>query len=154
MNSDEVQVIKKTWEIPVATPTDSGAAILQEFFTRFPSNLEKFPFRDVPLEDLSGNSRFRAHAGRIIRVFDDSIRVLGEERDVEKLEEIWTKIAVSHIPRTISKESYNQLKGVILEVLTAACSLDESQAATWAKLVDHIYGIIFKAIDDDGNAAQ
>ncbi|XP_001359265.2 globin CTT-VI [Drosophila pseudoobscura] len=154
MNSDEVQVIKKTWEIPVATPTDSGAAILQEFFTRFPSNLEKFSFRDVPLEDLSGNSRFRAHAGRIIRVFDDSIRVLGEEGDVEKLEEIWTKIAVSHIPRTISKESYNQLKGVILEVLTAACSLDESQAATWAKLVDHIYGIIFKAIDDDGNAAQ
>ncbi|SPP84279.1 globin CTT-VI [Drosophila guanche] len=154
MNSDEVQVIKKTWEIPVATPTDSGAAILQEFFNRFPSNLEKFSFRDVPLEDLSGNSRFRAHAGRIIRVFDDSIRVLGQEGDVEKLEEIWTKIAVSHIPRTISKESYNQLKGIILEVLTAACSLDEGQAATWAKLVDHIYGIIFKAIDDDGNAIQ
>lgn len=37
-------------------------------------------------------------------------------------------------------------------MLTAACSLDESQAATWAKLVDHVYAIIFKAIDDDGNA--
>eukprot|EP00099_Drosophila_melanogaster_P003724 NP_001163625.1 globin 1, isoform E [Drosophila melanogaster] len=53
MNSDEVQLIKKTWEIPVATPTDSGAAILTQFFNRFPSNLEKFPFRDVPLEELS-----------------------------------------------------------------------------------------------------
>jgi len=47
MNSDEVQLIKKTWEIPVATPTDSGAAILTQFFNRYPSNLEKFPFRDV-----------------------------------------------------------------------------------------------------------
>lgn len=53
MNSDEVQVIKKTWEIPVATPTDSGAAILTTFFNRYPSNLEKFPFRDVPLEELA-----------------------------------------------------------------------------------------------------
>ncbi|KAH8288800.1 hypothetical protein KR054_009755 [Drosophila jambulina] len=152
MNSDEVQVIKKTWEIPVATPTDSGAAILTQFFNLYPSNLEKFPFRDVPLEELPGNARFRAHAGRIIRVFDESIQVLGQDGDLEKLDEIWTKVAVSHIPRTITKESYNQLKGVILDVLTAACNLDESQAATWAKLVDHVYGIIFKAIDDDGNA--
>ncbi|KAH8326120.1 hypothetical protein KR067_002116 [Drosophila pandora] len=152
MNSDEVQMIKKTWEIPVATPTDSGAAILKLFFTRYPSTLDKFPFRDVPLEELPGNARFRAHAGRIIRVFDESIQLLGQDGDQEKLDEIWTKVAVSHIPRAISKESYNQLKEVILEVLTAACSLNESQAATWAKLVDHVYGIMFKAIDEDGNA--
>ncbi|EDW81068.1 uncharacterized protein Dwil_GK11857, isoform B [Drosophila willistoni] len=152
MNSDEVQLIKKTWEIPVATPTDSGAAILMQLFTRYPSNLEKFPFRDVPLEELSGNSRFRAHAGRIIRVFDESIQVLGQDGDLQKLDEIWTKVATTHIPRQISKESYNQLKGIILEILTAACSLNESQAAVWAKLLDHIYDIIFKAIDDDGNA--
>lgn len=53
MNSDEVQLIKKTWEGPVATPTESGAAILTLFFNRYPSNLEKFPFRDVPLEELA-----------------------------------------------------------------------------------------------------
>ncbi|KAH8403424.1 hypothetical protein KR215_004227 [Drosophila sulfurigaster] len=152
MNSDEVQIIKKTWEIPVATPTDSGAAILALFFNRYPSNLEKFPFRDVPPAELSTNSRFRAHAGRIIRVFDESIQVLGQDGDLEKLDEIWTKIATSHIPRKISKESYNQLKEVILEVLTAACSLSESQAQAWAKLVDHVYDIIFKAINDDGDA--
>ncbi|KAM8704183.1 hypothetical protein ACLKA7_008735 [Drosophila subpalustris] len=152
MNSDEVQVIKKTWEIPVATPTDSGAAILTTFFERYPSNLDKFPFRDVPLAELATNSRFRAHAGRIIRVFDESIQVLGQDGDLEKLDEIWTKVATSHIPRKISKESYNQLKEVILEVLTAACSLNESQAQAWAKLVDHVYDIIFKAINDDGDA--
>lgn len=56
---------------------------------------------------LQGNSRFRAHAGRIIRVFDESIQVLGQDGDLEKLDEIWTKVAKSHIPRKISKESYN-----------------------------------------------
>ncbi|KAH8417272.1 hypothetical protein KR222_007756 [Zaprionus bogoriensis] len=152
MNSDEVQMIKKTWEIPVATPTDSGAAILTKFFERYPSDLEKFPFRDVPQAELATNSRFRAHAGRIIRVFDESIQVLGQDGDLEKLDEIWTKVAKSHIPRKISKESYNNLKEVILEVLTAACSLTESQAQTWEKLVNHVYDIIFKSINDDGDA--
>ncbi|TDG45078.1 hypothetical protein AWZ03_008503 [Drosophila navojoa] len=152
MNSDELAMIKKTWEIPVATPTDSGAAILTAFFNRFPSALEKFPFRDVPLEELPTNARFRAHAGRIIRVFDESIRVLGQEGDQEKLDEIWTKVAVNHIPRRISKESYNQLRGVILETLTAVCNLDDSQQETWTKLVDHVYSIIFKSINEEGDA--
>ncbi|KAH8360262.1 hypothetical protein KR093_011643 [Drosophila rubida] len=152
MNSDEVAIIKKTWETPMATPTDSGAAILTLFFNRYPSNLEKFPFRDVPLAELSGNSRFRAHAGRIIRVFDDSIQALGKDGDLEKIDEIWTKVALSHIPRKISKESYNHLKEVILEVLTAACGLSESQVQVWDKLVEHVNGIIFKAINDDGDA--
>ncbi|EDW66741.1 globin CTT-VI [Drosophila virilis] len=152
MNSDELEMIKKTWEIPVATPTDSGAAILTAFFNRFPSSLQKFPFHNVPLEELPSNARFRAHAGRIIRVFDESIRVLGQDGDQEKLDEIWTKVAVNHIPRRISRESYNQLKEVILEVLTAACSLNESQVETWTKLIDHVYNIIFKAINEDGDA--
>ncbi|XP_030374170.1 globin CTT-VI [Scaptodrosophila lebanonensis] len=152
MNSDEVAVIKKTWEIPVATPTDSGTAILVQFLKRYPSNMEKFPFRDVPVDDLVTNARFRAHAGRIIRVFDDSIRALGQDGELEKLEEIWTKVAMNHIPRQITKESYNQLRGIILEVLTAACNLNESQAEAWSKLVDHVYKIIFKFIDNDGNA--
>lgn len=142
MNSDEVQLIKKTWEGPVATPTESGAAILTLFFNRYPSNLEKFPFRDVPLEELAvcifklndlnsnlltlssfrlqNNARFRAHAGRIIRVFDESIQVLGQEGGLEKIEEIWTKIAVNHIPRKISKESYYvnaQLHTLFLHIL-------------------------------------
>ncbi|XP_017847402.1 globin CTT-VI isoform X2 [Drosophila busckii] len=149
MNSDDVQIIKKTWEIPVSTPTDSGATILTTFFNRYPSNLEKFSFRDVPLAELPTNSRFRAHASRIIRVFDESIQALGQDGDLEKIGEIWTKVATNHIPRKISKESYNE---VILEVLTAACSLNESQAQSWAKLVDHVYVIIFKAINDDGDA--
>lgn len=53
MNNEEISVIKKTWEIPAAAPTDSGVAILIAFFTKYPSNLQKFPsFIDVPMEEL------------------------------------------------------------------------------------------------------
>lgn len=40
-----------------------------------------------------------------------------------------------------------ELKEAILEVLTAACKLDERQAAIWVKLMDTVYSIIFKTLD-------
>lgn len=36
--------------------------------------------------------------------------------------------------------------------MTAACKLTESQAQTWEKLIDHVYEIVFKTINDDGDA--
>ncbi|KAI9579929.1 hypothetical protein GQX74_000717 [Glossina fuscipes] len=95
MNCDEISEIKKTWEIPAASPTESGVAILIQFFTKYPSNLEKFStFRDMTLEELK------------------------------------------------------ELKEVILEVLTAACSLNDQQIEIWVKLMDFIYDIIFRTIDE------
>lgn len=153
MNTDEVYEIKKTWDIPMANPTDSGAAILITFFTKYPSNIEKFPsFKDIPLRDLQENARFRAHAGRIIRVFDDSIQSLGHDWAGPKLEEIWSRIATTHFNRQIEKQSFNELKEVILEVLTAACNLNEKQTEAWIKLMDSVYEIIFKTIDELENA--
>lgn len=53
MDCNEVYEIKKTWEIPAATPTDSGVAILTRFFTKYPSNLQKFySFKDMSVEEL------------------------------------------------------------------------------------------------------
>lgn len=146
MNSAEVCAIKKTWEIPIATPTDSGAAILIRFFTKYPSNLEKFPFKDTPVEELNKSPRFRAHAGRIIRVFDESIQTLGHDNCVDKLQEIWGEIAVTHFKRQISRQSYNELRGVILEVLSEVCKLDDAQTAAWCKMTDIVYDIIFKKV--------
>uniref|UniRef100_A0A1A9UTN0 Globin domain-containing protein n=1 Tax=Glossina austeni TaxID=7395 RepID=A0A1A9UTN0_GLOAU len=146
MNSDEVYEIKRTWEIPATTPTESGVAILIRFFTKYPSNLQKFStFKDMPLDELKNNPRFKAHANRIMKVFDDSIKTLDD--NCSHLEEIWTKIAQSHFNRQIEKQSFNELKEVILEVLVAACNLNDQQTEIWLKLLDFVYEIIFKTID-------
>uniref|UniRef100_A0A1A9ZTD2 Globin domain-containing protein n=1 Tax=Glossina pallidipes TaxID=7398 RepID=A0A1A9ZTD2_GLOPL len=100
MNSDEVSEIKKTWEIPAASPTESA--------------------------------------------LDD---------DPSQLEEIWVKVTQSHFNRQIEKQSFNELKEVILEVLTAACSLNDQQIEIWVKLMDFIYDIIFRTIDELEQAA-
>ncbi|KAL9889526.1 cytoglobin-2-like [Glossina fuscipes] len=147
MNCDEISEIKKTWEIPAASPTESGVAILIQFFTKYPSNLEKFStFRDMTLEELKESPRLKAHANRVIKVFDDSVQVLDD--DSSQLEEIWVKVTQSHFNRQIEKQSFNELKEVILEVLTAACSLNDQQIEIWVKLMDFIYDIIFRTIDE------
>ncbi|XP_037954586.1 globin CTT-VI [Teleopsis dalmanni] len=148
MNPEEIHQIKKTWEIPMENPAESGAAILLQFFTKYPSNLQKFSaFKDSPIPELPNNPRFKAHAVRIIRVFDDSIQLLGYDVAAEKLEEMWSKIATSHFHRQIQRQSFNELKEVILEVLTAACSLNEQQIAAWSKLMDIVYSIVFQKLD-------
>lgn len=53
------------------------------------------------------NPRFNAHANRIIRIFDDAINTLGTDYTDSALQEIWSKIAISHHKRNISKTSYN-----------------------------------------------
>lgn len=148
MNSDEVYEIKRTWEIPAATPSESGMAILVQFFTKYPSNLEKFSsFKEVPVDQLKTNARFKAHSVRIIRTFDESIQSLGHDWAGPKLEEMWSKIAVTHFKRQIEKQAFNELKEVILEVLTAACKLNEKQTEAWIKLLDIVYSLVFTTLD-------
>ncbi|TMW53284.1 hypothetical protein DOY81_001650 [Sarcophaga bullata] len=147
MNCEEVCEIKRTWEIPAATPTDSGVAILLRFFTKYPSNLQKFySFKDLSLDELSSNARFKAHALRIIKVFDDSIQTLGHDWAGPKLDEMWSNIATTHFKRQIEKQSFNELKEVILEVLTEVCKLNEKQTAAWIKLLDTVYTIVFNTL--------
>ncbi|XP_065362495.1 cytoglobin-1 [Calliphora vicina] len=155
MNCDEVYEIKRTWEIPAATPTESGVAILLKFFTKYPSNLEKFySFKDLPTDELKNNARFKAHAVRIIKVFDESIQMLGHDWSGPKLEEMWSKVAISHFNRQIEKQSFIELKEVILEVLTAVCNLNEKQTAAWVKLMDIVYSIVFNTLDKLKNGEQ
>lgn len=53
LTKQQVEVIKRTWEIPSAKPSDSGIHILYIFFERFPHNQQKFyAFKNTPLENL------------------------------------------------------------------------------------------------------
>lgn len=53
----QVDLIKKTWEIPNAKPFDSGEKILYDYFERYPHNQEKFAaFKNVPLLSLKVSS--------------------------------------------------------------------------------------------------
>ncbi|XP_055906659.1 cytoglobin-1 [Eupeodes corollae] len=155
MNDEDIYEVKKTWEIPMENPDESGQAILIEFFTQFPSNQQKFEqFREVPVVQLKDNAKFKSHAARIVRLFDDSINALGTDYADSAIQELWKNTAKSHFRRNISKQSFNELKGVILQVLKAACNLNDRQVEAWTKLMDHVYDIVFKTLDELASSNQ
>ncbi|XP_037038743.1 globin CTT-VIIA [Bradysia coprophila] len=146
---DQIDIIKTTWKIPAANPIDSGEVILLKFFEKFPHNQQKFlAFKNLPLESLKGSKSFRTHAGRVVTVINDAIVALDSPDATKQLEEMWGKIGETHSKRKISKESFNELKVVIFEVLTAVCSLDATQQKAWSDLFDVVYSLIFKKYDN------
>lgn len=57
-------------------------------------------------------------------------------------------MAKNHKRRGISKKSFVQLRGVIVEVLCAVCHLDEEGIEAYSMLLDTVHHIIFNNLDD------
>ncbi|XP_011191992.1 globin CTT-VIIB-7 [Zeugodacus cucurbitae] len=146
-SAEEIADIQKSWEVPKANLTDSGAAILVHYVTKYPENLAHFPFKDVPIADLNQNERFRSHVTKIMKVFDNSVNALGDEA---KIAQIWEDLAKSHVKRQIPEKSYLELKDSILTVLSEAAKLTDAQKAAWNKMLDHVYAILFKKMSELG----
>ncbi|XP_049304559.1 cytoglobin-1 [Bactrocera dorsalis] len=147
-SAQEVADIKESWEVPKANLTDSGAAILVHFVTKYPDNLMHFPFKDVPIVDLNKNERFRSHVTKIMKVFDNSVNVLGA--DEAQITQIWQDLAKSHVKRQIPEKSYLELRDSILTVLSEAAKLTDAQKASWHKMLDHVYAILFQKMSELG----
>lgn len=144
LTNEQVEMVKNTWKVPAANLMDSGEAILYSFFERYPIHQQKFAsFKNVPLGELKGSPGFRSHANRIMTVFDDSIKELGKEDGMENIAKIWDALGHSHARRKIEPKAFLELRGVILEILTALINLDKSQQETWGALIDVVYSVAF-----------
>ncbi|XP_055711127.1 globin CTT-VI [Phlebotomus papatasi] len=154
LTPEQIEIVKSTWVTVANAPEDSGEAILLRFFEKYPHNQKYFPFRNVPRENLKGSAMFRSHAGRVIAVFQKSVDAFNTADPVGTLVEIWTEIAKTHFKRNITQTSFNELKEVILEVLTAACKLDGVQQTAWAVTLDTIFEIISKELVKLGQTSQ
>lgn len=83
-----------------------------------------------------------------MKVFDNSVNVLGS--DEAQIVQIWEDLAKSHVKRQIPEKSYLELKDSILTVLSEAAKLTDAQKASWNKMLDHVYEILFKKMADLG----
>uniref|UniRef100_A0A1L8DC55 Globin domain-containing protein n=1 Tax=Nyssomyia neivai TaxID=330878 RepID=A0A1L8DC55_9DIPT len=147
LTPEQIEIVKCTWECVAKAPEDSGVAILLRFFEKYSHNQKYFPFRNVPFDELKDNSMFRSHGGRVIAVFQKSVDALSTNDPMGTLQEIWTEIAKTHFRRHIKQESFNELQEVILEILTAACNLNEEQQTAWTVTLAIIFEIIRKELD-------
>lgn len=82
-----------------------------------------------------------------MKVFQAAVDAFDTADPEGHLNHVWTKVAVTHARHKISKESFEELKDVVLEVLTSACSLDATQQQAWVVLFDDVYAIVFSKLD-------
>ncbi|XP_059617848.1 globin CTT-VI-like [Phlebotomus argentipes] len=154
LTPEQVEIVKSTWETVAKAPEDAGEAILLRFLEKYPHNQTYFPFRNVPREKLKGSVMFRSHAGRVVAVFQKSVDAFNTADPVATLVETWTEIAKTHFKRNIKQKSFDELKEVVLEILTAACKLDGVQQTAWAVTLDTIFEIISKELVNLGTSSQ
>jgi len=140
----ELAVIVNTWKIPMGNPEGSGQVILSKFFETHPHNLEYFEaFKGKPLDSIKEESKFKMHAGKIVRAFDNAIKAAEERgKDAVLNKASWDKLAVSHAKRHIPRESFMELKGVMFDVLVEVCQLNEFQKTAWTKLLNYLFGVL------------
>ena len=96
-----------------------------------------------------GSKGFRSHALRVVSVFQAAIDAFDSDDVVGNLLKIWEPVSKSHERRHIPKASFDELRDVILEVMTAVCSLDEEQQAAWVVLFENVYSIMFASYDEN-----
>lgn len=166
----QLEIIKETWEIPNAHLTDTGELILFRFLDKYPEHQDKFDaFRNVPLLSLKvvfspflmysltlrlsfqGTPGFRTHATRMLTMFKSAI---ASEDILDTLTKNFLLMGKTHAKRNTPKISYYELRGVILEVLTEACNLNEEQQEAWLVFLNYTIYVIFSKYDEDMQRKQ
>ncbi|GAB0095490.1 globin [Sergentomyia squamirostris] len=146
LTSVQIEIVKTTWKTVEAAPEDAGEAILLRFLEKYPHNQQYFPFRNTPLKEVKGSAMFRRHAGKVVEVFQKAVDAFNTTDPVATLVEIWTAIAQTHFKRKIQPKSFDELKEVVLEILTEACKLNDEQKTAWSLTLDIIFGIILNEL--------
>nr|AAC80435.1 hemoglobin [Gasterophilus intestinalis]2C0K_A Chain A, HEMOGLOBIN [Gasterophilus intestinalis]2C0K_B Chain B, HEMOGLOBIN [Gasterophilus intestinalis] len=144
MNSEEVNDIKRTWEVVAAKMTEAGVEMLKRYFKKYPHNLNHFPwFKEIPFDDLPENARFKTHGTRILRQVDEGVKALSVDFGDKKFDDVWKKLAQTHHEKKVERRSYNELKDIIIEVVCSCVKLNEKQVHAYHKFFDRAYDIAF-----------
>lgn len=107
--------------------------------------------RDILINCLihwQGTPGFRTHAIRIMTLFQGAIDCFDTDDVVENLHKNFAVMADSHAKRQTRKISFFELRGILLDVLTEACGLNEEQREAWTIFYNCAINIIFGKFDE------
>lgn len=142
LTSREKFLVKSTWAKVMKDPAESGTVVLTMLFERHPEYVQLFPFKDVPPTEFKTNTRFRAHANSVMYALSSIVDALN---DNDLLVQILLKTGSSHIPRKVTKDGFNHLKEVILDVFS---TFSKEEVAAWKKTLDVAFSVIYKGLGD------
>ncbi|KAG5894654.1 hypothetical protein JTB14_017366 [Gonioctena quinquepunctata] len=144
LTSREKYLIKSSYEAVRKNPVEHGVGILNLLFKKYPEALELFPFRDIPLNELPNNPRYRAHCNSVIYGFTAIVDALDNN---ELLVTILTKVGETHVPRNVFEESFTQLEGIVIEYFSPL--LNGEELAAWDKTLKVAFNVIRGAVTEE-----
>lgn len=83
-----------------------------------------------------------------MKVFQAAVDAFDSADPERNLKQVWTTVAVTHSYQKVKEDSFNELREVVLEVLTTICALNHEQQQAWGVLFDIAYSIVFAKLED------
>lgn len=141
------KLVQGTWAAIRKDELGSGVAVMTAFFKKYPEYQRSFPaFAEAPLDELPGNKRFQAHCLTIMTSLNGVIDAL---HDPGLMEASLASLAERHKKRGQTAVQFQNLKGVILEVLGQALGRQFTQevAEAWDKTLESAFSKIYKILE-------
>ncbi|KAF3419978.1 hypothetical protein E2986_14097 [Frieseomelitta varia] len=150
------KLVQNTWAVVRKDEVASGIAVMTtslrldstkffcRFFKKYPEYQRYFPaFKDTPLNELPANKRFQAHCASVITALNNVIDSL---HDPALMEASLISLAERHKNRGQTKEEFQNLKEVMLEVLRQALGKQYTPevAEAWSKTLDGLFTKIYQ----------
>ncbi|GJQ73526.1 glob1 [Trypoxylus dichotomus] len=110
----EKALVVSSWNLVKKDLTANGVELFKLFFKHKPEYQNYFPFRGVPMDELTHDPKLKAHAISVMYALSSIIDNL-DNSDV--LVNLLQKTGESHRRRKIPEESFNVLHKTVLELL-------------------------------------
>lgn len=134
-------LVTKTWALVKKDLKGNGVKLLHMYFTDFPEYLPFFPFKDLPLDEMPTNGKFKAHAANVIYALSAIVDSLD---DNDTLISLLQKNGQSHAKRNIPPKAYDDLKTTAVKFLTQelGANMTPEVGEAWGKTVDVAFSVI------------
>ncbi|CAL7936063.1 unnamed protein product [Xylocopa violacea] len=140
------KLVQNTWAPLRKDEVASGVAVMTAFFKKYPEYQRYFTaFMDTPLNELPANKRFQAHCASIIVALNTVIDSL---HDPGLMEASLIGLAERHKKRGQTKEEFENLKEVVLDVLRQALGRQYTPevAEAWSKTLNAAFTKIYEVL--------
>ncbi|XP_051158534.1 globin isoform X2 [Leptopilina boulardi] len=145
LSGKQKKLVQNTWSILKKDPVGTGVAIMIAYFKKYPEYQKLFAsFKDVPLEELPNNKKYQAHCLNIVTALGSVIDAIN---DPPLMEASLISLGERHRKRGQTKEQFDQLKAVIMEILgvSLGSKFTPETRDAWNKTLDVAFECLYKA---------
>ncbi|XP_031354825.1 globin isoform X2 [Photinus pyralis] len=139
----EKHLVERSWNLVKTNLKANGMELFLLLFKECPEAQNYFPFRDIPLDELPNNGKFKAHAVTVMYSIGSIVDNLNEN---DVLIGLLQKNAESHSKRGIPEEAYWTLKKCMMQLLKNKLGPDFSKEVeeAWDKTLTVAFTVIIK----------